>query len=155
MKAPEVAKQLDYYEQALLTKEGRDKVLLTLDWRKKFPREAGVYAFFKGGEIVYVGETGSIQGRMNDMRNSLNHTLRRNVGAREFCDVPGFEKATSRKKFPPHIEEMVVAYLCDLEVKALPICFGRKEIEEDLVAKYSPIYNQKTKRGRVTKKSPS
>ena len=120
--------------------------MLTLDWKNSFPRDAGVYAFFKDDEIVYVGETGSIQGRMNDMRNSQHHTLRRNVGAREFCDVLDFEKASSHKKFPPHIEEMVIDFLGSLEVKALPISFGRKEIEEHLINKYSPIYNQKTKR---------
>ena len=41
---------------------------------------------------------------------------------------------------------MVIEYLGGMEVKALPISFGRKEIEEHLVDKYSPIYNQKTKR---------
>ena len=99
-------------------------------------------SIYKDGKIVYVGETGSIQDRMNNMRNTTNHTVRRSVGAEHFCNVPGYAKASSREKFPVHIEEMVIEYLGGMEVKALPISFGRKEIEEHLVDKYSPIYNK-------------
>ncbi len=112
-----------------------------------FPAYAGVYAVFDSNNLVYVGETGSIQGRMNDLRHTQHHTLRRNVGASNFVDVPGYEKASSHKKYTPHIEELVEGFLRRLEVKALEISFGRKEIEEHLVGKCRPIYNSKGKRG--------
>jgi len=47
----------------------------------------------------------------------------------------------------PEIEEKVIAFLYGLEVKALVVGFGRKEIEEYLIGKYDPVYNQKVKRG--------
>lgn len=143
----EVQKLLDKYDEFFLSEEGRENVLLTIEWKNGFSKVPGVYVFFNSGALVYAGETGSIQGRMNDMRNSQHHTLRRNVGSREFCDVPGFEKASSFRKFPAHIEKMVIEFLSGMEVKVLPISFGRKEIEEHLIEKYKPIYNQKTRRG--------
>ena len=149
MDEQEIRKCLAAYDARFQSKDGRHNVLLTLDWKKRFPTGAGVYAFFKDGIIVYVGETGSIQGRMNDMRSSQHHTLRRNVGAREFCDVPGYEKASSHKKFPVHIEKLVITFLYGFEVTTLSVGFGRKEIEEYLIAKYEPIYNQKARRGAV------
>lgn len=155
MDREKIAAILNEYDEIIVSESDREKVRLTIDWKNQFPKDAGVYAFFMDDKIVYVGETGSLQGRMNDMRNSQHHTLRRSVGTRKFGDIPGFEQATSHKKFPPHIEELVIEYLCGLQVKALPVHFGRKEIEEYLITKYSPIYNQKTKRGTVPQKSTS
>ncbi len=142
----EINKWLDAYDACFQSKDNRGKVSLTLEWKKGFSVGAGVYAFFQDGKIVYVGETGSIQGRMNDLRHTQHHTMRRSIGAREFCNVPGYEKASSHKKFPAHIEEMVIEFLYSLDVTTLPISFGRKEIEEHLIAKYEPIYNEKAKR---------
>lgn len=147
MDEQEINKWLDVYDAYFQLKENRGKVLLTLEWEKDFPTRAGVYAVFKGRKIIYVGETGSIRGRMNDLRYTQHHTVRRSIGAREFGNVPGYEKASSHKKFPAHIEDMVIKSLCSLTVTALTIGFGRKEIEEHLIEKYEPIYNQKAKRG--------
>lgn len=146
MDEQEISKWLDAYDARFQLKSGRREVLLTLEWKKSFPAGAGVYAFFKDGRIVYAGETGSIQGRMNDLRHTQHHTLRRSVGAREFCNEPGYEKASSHKKYVPDIEKKVISFLCGLEVTTLPIGFGRKEIEEHLIAKFNPIYNQKAQR---------
>ena len=83
---------------------------------------------------------------MNDMRNTHNHIVRRSVGAKLYCELPGYEKASLHKMFPHHIEEMVIEFPCKLEVKALSICIGRKDIEKHLIMKHEPIYNRKTKK---------
>lgn len=86
---------------------------------------------------------------MNEMRNTHNHTLRRSVGAKLYSELPGHEKASLHKMFPHHIGEMVIEFPCKLEVKALPICFGRKEIEKQLIMEHEPIYNRKTKKANL------
>ena len=147
MDRKEIRKWLDKYESCFRSKDKRQRILLTLEWQKGFPAEAGVYVVFNGDKIVYVGETGSIRGRMADLRHTRNHTMRRSIGASEFANDPEYKKASSLNKFPPRIECMVVEFLRRLEVTALPIGFGRKEIEENLIAKHHPLYNQKSKRG--------
>lgn len=147
MKEKEIKSAIAEYERLILSKENRQDVELTRGWAKTKPEEAGVYAFFEKDRIVYVGETGLLQGRMNDIRNTLNHTLRRSIGEKKFSNVKGYEKASSKKKFPKHIEEKVENYLLELEVSILPVRFGRTEFEEYLVEKYDPIFNKKTKRG--------
>jgi hypothetical protein len=51
-------------------------------WIGQFPKRAGVYAVFHGKRIIYVGESGSLKGRMQDLRRTENHTLRRQLGER-------------------------------------------------------------------------
>lgn len=136
------------YDKQIITKRKRRNIDLTNEWVKQTPRDPGIYVIFKNKKIVYTGESGSIQGRMNDLRKTVNHTLRRSIGGKYFSKAKGFKKATSKMKFPPHIEKKIDNYICGLDVLFLPIEFGRKEMEEYLINKYKPIFNTKAKRGQ-------
>jgi hypothetical protein len=120
---------------------------LTRDWARTFSKESGVYMLFEGDTIVYVGESGSLQGRVMDMLNSRHHTVRRALGELRFKNVPGYEKATSSIRFPDHIEELVQVAMQGFMISVLPISFGRKEFEEYAEATYRPELNRKSKRG--------
>lgn len=102
---------------------------------------------FDGNEIVYVGETGKISGRMRDMCDTRHHTVRRSIGSSLFPHVEGYEKASSKKKHPDHIEAMITKKMLGLEICAFPVKFGRKELEEYILEKYDPKFNNKKKRG--------
>lgn len=104
---------------------------------------------FENGKLVYVGESGSLSGRVMDMLDSRNHTVRRALGELRFKDTPGYKKATSSIKHPEHIEEMVQETMKSLKISVLPIPFGRKEFEEYIEAKHKPELNRKGKRGRT------
>lgn len=131
-----------------LVKNGRQQITLTREWTKQFPKEAGVYVLFEGDELVYTGETSSLRGRVTDYLNTRHHTVRRKIGAFNFSDVEGYHRATSKIKFPDHIEKLVVDWLeKKVKLSYLVVDLGRKELEEFIQNKYSPKYNSKRKRG--------
>ena len=114
----------------------------------QFGEAAAVYVLWEDDAIVFVGETGSLKGRMNDMLNTQNHTLRRNLGKAHFSEHPSFENASSNKSFPDDIENL----LNDLITKHLKLSFifvelGRIELKERIFAKLEPKYSLKGKRG--------
>ena len=113
---------------------------------KKVPRGGRCICVFLDETPVYVGETGSIRGRMKDLRNTQHQTLRRSIGTENFSNIQGYEKASSKKKYAPHIEKMVEEFISKMAIGTLPIRFGRKEVEEFLINKHKPIYNLRTKR---------
>lgn len=123
-------------------------ITLSRDWaNQKVPNEPGVYAVFEGGNLVYVGESGSLRDRMIDLLDSRHHQLRRNIGRKLFRHHAGFEDANSRTKFPPPIELQVEDYIQrTLKIAHYPIYLGRKEIEEKLFETKSPKYNIKGRR---------
>ncbi|MCE5278212.1 MAG: hypothetical protein ABFD92_11960 [Planctomycetaceae bacterium] len=139
--------------EQLLLRSRRIPLLLTRDWTRRFPTDAGVYAVFDQNDLVYVGETGSIAARMLDFLSSRNHVLRRKLGNVLFKDVPGFHEATSSRRFPNNIEQMVTDYIeTRLSVSPVIVPFGRAEIEEHMTAKHRPPYNSKLKRGSKPEK---
>jgi hypothetical protein len=142
-----VLKEIQRVESILLDKSNWLNMELTRDWARTFSKSSGVYMLFENKQLVYIGESGSITGRVMDMLNSRHHTVRRAIGEKRFAHVNGFAKATSSIKFPPHIEELVQSLLLTFKISALPISFGRKEFEEYIQAKYSPELNRKGKRG--------
>jgi hypothetical protein len=72
---------------------------------------------------------------MSDLLDSRHHTVRRTIGERFFSTHDGFIKATTRKKFPDHIEVLVSNHLCNnLMVAVLAVDLGRKELEEMIQA---------------------
>jgi len=52
-------------------------ISLTRQWASTIPSKAGVYVLREETEIVYVGETGNLKGRMNDLLDSRHHSIRR------------------------------------------------------------------------------
>jgi len=120
------------------------------DWLRQFPNNPGVYCIFEGKELIYSGETGSLKGRMRDLLDTRNHTLRRQLGNTKFGKHPSYRAASSSVKFPDDIEQLLTEFMLNhLKVKATPVTLGRKEIEERLIDDRKPKYNIKTRRGEV------
>jgi hypothetical protein len=110
-------------------------VTLTRQWTNQIPSEAGVYVLKENEKIVYVGETGNLKGRMNDLLDTRHHTVRRTIGEKLFSKKEGFIKATTKTKFPDHIECLVNEHICEnLKIAYLVVQLGRKELEEFIEA---------------------
>ena len=139
-------KEIQNIETHLFCRSNWQKVELTSSWAKMFPDEAGVYILFHKSKPVYVGETGKISRRMKNMLDSRQHTVRRSVGQEQYSKIDGYQKASSSKKFPEHIEILVEKFICEFSICAKVVKFGRKEIEEYILKNYNPRYNHKKKR---------
>jgi hypothetical protein len=133
--------------ERLLLEGTRVPIESTRQWAARFPAEAGVYAIFDNDGLVYIGETGSIRGRMTDLCDTRNHTLRRNIGEEYFSGCDGYERATSKRCFPAHIEVMVTRFISKMYLTAAIVPFGRSEIEEAICEKHATCFNRKGKRG--------
>lgn len=134
--------------ERLLTSSNPIPLVLSREWARRFPTEAGVYAVFDNGTLIYLGETGSLSARMADFLDSRNHVLRRSLGNALFKDMDGFRRASAHERFPDHIEVRINEYIeSQLTAAAVVVPLGRAEIEEQLAGKYRPPYNSKGKRG--------
>lgn len=134
-------------ENKLIKNENKKEVELFSDWVKGFPTKPGIYVAFEDGNLVYVGETGNIRGRMRDLQDSRHHSLRRNIGRHNFSSELGYEDANTKKKFPKQIEKKVDHWLRErIKISVLPTKLGCKELEEKLIEKYNPKYNKKGQR---------
>lgn len=104
---------------------------LTLEWKKSFHKQPGVYCIYDKGEMIYVGETENLQNRMNQLRNSRHHVLRRTLGELLYSSRKNYEKATTIKKFSDDIEIDLEEYMKEnLSVSYIRVDLGRKELEE-------------------------
>jgi hypothetical protein len=146
-------KTIDSYFKAIfveLSKSGNKRnVVLTRTWSKQFDKMRGVYFIFENNELKYVGETGSLNGRMTDLLNTKNHTLRRSIGERNFSKEKGYLKANSKLSYVPTIEKKLNEYMeANLTVSCLPLEIGRKEFEEWVIESNPDIlfYNKRKKR---------
>lgn len=121
------------------------------NWSSTLPKLPGIYAVWnRNNQIVYVGETSNLQERMNDLKDTRHHTLRRSVGHMEFSREPDFHRANSKIKFSPRIEEMVTDYFkANLSLTYCATKIGRKEFEEYLMKKYKPKYNSSLGRRHI------
>lgn len=149
MTKTQIEEYLVRMENDLLNNVERRNIELSRNWANSFPKEAAVYLFRENGEICYVGETGDMQGRMNDFLNTKNHTLRRNIGNMHFYEHAGYEKPSSTKGFCEEIEELLnTTIITDLRVSYIITHLGRKELEERIYEKFAPKYSIKGKRGK-------
>jgi len=122
----------------------RHQILLTGSWASPFPNTPGVYIFRRGESIIYVSETGSLPGRMKDIIDTRNHTLRRSVGTKLYSDRIDFTKSSSKQRFCDAIEKQLNQYIVsNLTLSFLPVSLGRKELEERLFSVHTPEYNSK------------
>jgi len=147
----EIEKYFEEIESELLKKEKRISVKFGKEWTNQFPAKPAVYMFFEDGKICYIGETGSIKGRMGDLRNTKNHNLRRNVGAAKFSEHKEYIKASSSRGYHKEIEEFLnITLEKNFAVSYFEIQIGRKEFEEWIYTKHNSInklYNHKGRRG--------
>lgn len=148
MTKEEIDQYLGELEDKLLNHSEQIPIELTRAWAGHFHDEAAVYIFREDDVICYVGETGSLRGRMNDILNTKNHTVRRNLGSAHFAKHPNFEKASSRRSFHDEIELLLNDVITKhLKLSYILVDLGRKELEERLFDKFQPCYSIKGKRG--------
>ncbi len=132
----------------LLHEGNWQRIELSRKWTSTIPAEAGVYVLRESNELVYVGETGNLQGRMNDLLDSRHHTVRRTIGERMFAHYVNFSPATVKTKFPPHIEELVDNHIgSNLSIAFIKLSLGRKELEELIEAEIEKQFGL-NKRGK-------
>lgn len=111
----------------LLNDNNWKDIVLTRQWTSRIPQEAGVYILIGSKQIVYVGETGNLRGRMNDLLDSRHHSIRRTIGKNLFANIAGFVQATTKIKFPDQIETLVNKYITEnLKISYLIVPLGRK-----------------------------
>jgi len=146
MKKIQIATELKNLEKQILSKRNRKPALLTRDWAKQMQPKPGVYAWFRGETLIYVGESGNLAERLDDSRRTWNHTLRRAIGEAKYSKRDDYTKATSGKRYSDKIEILLNRHMQKLRVSVLVVEFGRTELEEHLIEKYEPIYNKKRRR---------
>lgn len=103
------------------------------NWRNKnVPNESGIYAIFENNDaLIYIGESGNLKERMNEINRTVNHSFRKQFGYLRYNGIK------SKKKFAENVEIQLDEYFSNnLYVSFLPINFGRLEIETYLISKY-------------------
>ena len=111
------------------------------------PSTAGLYGIYERSTLIYVGESGSLKARFRDLFSTMNHSFRRTLGKKLYSSLPGFVPATTKKLFPEAIEIQLTNYMeTALTFLAVPIAFGRTEIEERLVALCPELLNPRGQR---------
>jgi len=108
-----------------------------------FPKGSGVYAIFEDGKkLLYIGETGNLQKRIEELNRTVNHSFRKQIGFIRFNGIK------TSKKFAEEVEYKINQfYETNLFIAYIEINFGRIEIETYLVSKYQPqLLNSEKKR---------
>jgi len=113
-------------------------------WRSNtIPNNSGVYALFEERDkLLYVGETGNLRLRMNDINRTVNHSFRKQLGLSRFGGIK------SRKKFSEEIElQLDLFYMNNLHVSFIEVNFGRLEIETFIITNnQTQLLNSEKKR---------
>ncbi|MDN3676286.1 hypothetical protein QWY90_03060 [Flavobacterium paronense] len=131
----------------LINKENQIKFSLVRNQCSEI--EAGVYCFFIDNKIRYIGESGCIKKRINDLLNTKNHSFRRSFGELYFLSNPLYKKASSTSSYHPDIEILLSSKMNKhLSYSFFPMKIGRKEFEEWLQDYYSEVefLNKRKKR---------
>ena len=105
-------------------------------WREnRVPNSPGVYALFeKDNRILYIGESGNLRERMNEINRTVNHSFRKQLGYSRFGGVK------STKKFESDVESKLDLFFAEeLYVAFIEVYFGRLEIEAFLIANHQKI----------------
>lgn len=135
-------------KKELLDQNNWQKIIMTTEWTNQIPSTAGVYVLKEKDDIVYVGETGNLRGRMKDLLDSRHHTVRRTIGQKFYSTIDGYVNATNKIKFPVHIESMVNSHLCTkYSLAYLCVSLGRKELEEFIIKEINKDFKL-NKRGK-------
>lgn len=145
-----MTKQTTNFLQALSNKllaAPTHKIIKGKGWAASFPKKAGVYIIRKKLELIYIGETGNIQGRLKDLCRTQNHTARRTIGTEQFASHAEYTKPSSKIRFCDNLEELLNQYFSkNLTIAFIEVELGRKELEEMFFKEYKPIHNLKVAR---------
>ena len=143
-----IENELKKLESKLLEKSNFIKIEFTKEWILKIPSKPGVYVISEKDKIIYVGETGNLQGRMKDLFDTRHHSLRRTLGRNLFINNTDFLDCSIKLKFPTSIEILLNKYVKkNLLIAYQVVEFGRKELEEK-VENSIDIKTKLNKRGK-------
>lgn len=116
------------------------------EWREKnIPNYPGVYALFeKNNRLVYVGESGNLRKRLDEINRTVNHSFRKQTGFLKFNGTK------SSKKYDLEIETKLDLYFNEeLYVSFIEVCFGRLEIEEFIITNHQEILINSVKKRKL------
>jgi predicted GIY-YIG superfamily endonuclease len=112
-------------------------------WNSAFPKTLpGVYMVVNStDDIIYIGESSDISERYSTHGSSTYFSaLRRHIGT----ELLGLKFIDSKKrKFNDFEDHKVTNYLRECKYRSMLVSFGRFELEEYLIRKYSPLLNRK------------
>lgn len=136
---------LDHLEQAEKDLFAAERIKFKKDklWRESLPAKPGIYALYEGNHtLLYIGETGNLRERMNEINRTVNHTFRKELGHKRFGGTK------SKKKFEPEVELKLDEFFTDtLHVAYLIVNYGRLEIETSIITNnQSQLLNSEKKR---------
>ena len=115
-------------------------------WLRKI-NGAGVYGIFdkKTHKLVYVGISGDLRSRMNDLKLAIHHSFTKKIG-KEYLD-----KKMPKRGYSIEDSRKLMRYISkNFQVAFQPVILGRKELETWIIDTQDPIYTDKEKRGRFT-----
>lgn len=115
------------FEQELFASEkipfSRDK-----GWSSKFPYKAGIYAIYDHGELIYIGESANLKLRMQEIKRTYNHSIKRILNNRHYKGV------LEGRVYSAEIEEKLNQHLLEhVTFAAKELNFGRLEMESYLM----------------------
>lgn len=143
-----IGEYLRALQSKLLHADNWKAIRFSKEWVGQAPNAAGVYVLKEGNNLVYVGETGNLKGRMRDLLDSRQHCLRRTLGEKLYSTQEGFLKATASTKFPGQFEVLLNQHMTtSLMIAYLEVPLGRKELEELIDSELCPTYRL-NKRGK-------
>lgn len=116
------------------------------NWRNcQIPDTPGVYALYENqNSLLYIGETGNLRERMDEINRTVNHSFRRQLGHSRFGGVK------SKNKFDDHIEEQLNRFFIEkLYVSFIEVNFGRLEIETFIITNFQSILLNSEKKRKL------
>lgn len=132
--------------QEMLLKAERIKFQKNRDWRQnKIPNSPGVYALFeKKNKLMYIGESGNLRERMDEINRTVNHSFRKQIGCLRFNGIK------SSKKYDFDIEAKLDKFFAEeLYVAYIEVYFGRLEIEEFLISNHQQFLTNSVKKRKL------
>lgn len=112
MKESLIKQEFERIEKYIFDKSNWQNMIMTRAWAKSQPSEAGVYMLFEKGKTVYVGESGSISGRITDMLDFRHHTVRRAMGEKWFSHIEGYNLNQSIQSILRYLFKRSWSLLC-------------------------------------------
>ena len=136
---------LNAKEAELLDPGNRAPIHFGREYARSLPESGGTYVFFFHDEVFYVGETTSLRQRLAvHMRNPENHVLILKIARLLYDEINGPGLAGSRRKFDESHKARSRRWVeRHLRVALVDLGIGRKELEERLVQKHSPPFNER------------
>ncbi|WP_339658170.1 GIY-YIG nuclease family protein [Flavobacterium frigidarium] len=116
------------------------------NWREiSIPDKPGVYALYEDNhKLLYIGETGNLRARMNEINRTVNHSFRKELG------FTRFEGVKSKKKFDDNVELKLDTFFEEnLYVSFIEVNFGRLEIETFIITNHQTLLLNSIKKRKL------